>query len=148
PFVLVGAIAARRQWRLPGAAQTERTVQALNAMTWPGFSKLLEEAFRRDGYTVRPGTTASVDFELERGGRHTLVCARRWKSARTGVEVLRALHAARTACDASGAMVISLGELTDSARPFATEHAITLWQAPELALALRGLLPEGGRGGT
>lgn len=137
PFVVIAALAARRQWRLPGEAQVARTHQAVSAMAWPAFSKLLEEAFRRDGYSVRPGRAAPVDFELERQGRTMLVCARRWKSARTGLDVLRALQAAREASEAPDALYIGLGELTDNARPFAAEHRIALWQAAELAQALR-----------
>jgi restriction system protein len=78
-----------------------------------------------------------VDFELQRQGRRMLVSARRWKSAQTGVEPLRALQAARQAADASDALFICMGGLTDNARPYATTHGIQVWQAAELALALR-----------
>jgi restriction system protein len=139
PFVVIAAIAAYRQWRLPSAARVSETVEAVGTMAWPAFAKLLEEAFRRDGYTVQNGTVTAVDFELERKGRKMLVCARRWKSARTGLESLRALQAAREANDASDALYIGLGELTDNAHPFAAEHRIAIWQAAELAQALRGL---------
>ena len=37
-------------------------------------------AFVRQGYTVRRAAAAGIDFELERQGRLTLVCAKRWKS--------------------------------------------------------------------
>jgi restriction system protein len=139
PFVVIAAIAAYRQWRLPSAARVSETAEAVGTMAWPAFAKLLEEAFRRDGYTVQHGTVTVVDFELERKGRKMLVCARRWKSARTGLESLRALQAAREANDAPDALYIGLGELTDNARPFAAEHRIAIWQAAELAQALRGL---------
>jgi restriction system protein len=147
PFVVVGAVAARRQWALPGAAQTERTLQAVSAMAWPDFANLLEAAFRRDGYTVQRGASSPVDFELERGGRRMLVSARRWKSARFGVEGLRALQVARDSGDAPDALCICLGELTDSARSFAAEHRVAIWQLPELAQALRGLVPAGRKAG-
>ena len=136
PFVVVGALAARRQWRLPSAAQVEQTLQAVGKMAWPEFAQRLEQAFQRDGYTVQRGKTAAVDFELERQGRRTLVSARRWKSARLGLEALRALQAAREATDASEALCICLGGLTDTAKPFAAEHGITVWQTAELAQAL------------
>ena len=139
PFAVVGAIAARRQWHLPSAARVAQTQQALATMAWPAFAALLEQAFRRDGYSVQRGKTAGVDFELERQGRRMLVSARRWKSAHTGLEVLRTLQAAREASDAPDALVIGLGALSDNARPFAVEHRIAVWQATELAHALRGL---------
>ena len=138
PFVVIGVIAAARQWRLPSTAQIARTLAATSAMSWPQFAALLEQAFQRDGYTVQRGGTASgFDFELERNGRTMLVAARRWKSARTGLEILRALQAARRAREAPDALLISLGDLTDNARPFAAEHRIAVWQSAELAQALR-----------
>ncbi len=139
PFGVIGAIAAWRQRDLPSAARVAETQQALQAMAWPTFAALLEQAFRRDGYTVQRGQTAAADFELMRQGRRMLVSARRWKSARTGQEALRALQTARDAAEAPDALYIGLGELTDTARPFAAQHRIAIWHAPELAQALRGL---------
>lgn len=139
PFAVIGALAARRQWQLPSAARVAQTQQALATMAWPAFAALLEQAFRRDGYTVQRGRGDAVDFELERQGRRMLVSARRWKTARTGQEALRALQAARDAAEAPDALYIGLGELSDNARPFAAQHRIAIWQAAELALALRGL---------
>jgi restriction system protein len=141
PFVIIGAMAAWRQAKLPSAARIEQTHKAVAAMAWPAFADLLEQAFRRDGYAVQRGATAPVDFVLERQNRRMLVSARRWKSARTGLETLRALQAAREASDdmLTDALHIGLGELTDNARPFAAEHRIAIWQAAEVAHALRGL---------
>lgn len=139
PFVVIGVIAAIRQWRAPSAAQVTQTHAAISAMAWPAFAKALEDAFIRDGYGVQPGGAAPVDFILERKGRTMVVSARRWKSARIGVEVLRALQTAREAAEAQDALCICLGDLTDSARPFATKHRITIWQTGELAKALRGI---------
>ena len=139
PFVVIGAVAARRQWHLPGAARITETHQALATMAWPAFAGLLEQSFRRDGYTVGPGETAAVDFTLERKGRRMSVCARRWKSAHTGLEALRVLQAARDATDTPDALHIGLGSLSDAARSFAAENRIALWHASELAYALRGL---------
>lgn len=139
PFGVIGAIAARRQWTLPNAAQVAQTQQAVAALAWPAFAALLEQAFRRDGYTVERGQTAAFDFELSRQGRRMLVSARRWKSARTGQEALRALQTARDAAEAPDALYIGLGELSENARPFAARHGIAIWQGPELAQALRGL---------
>ncbi len=139
PFVVIAAIAAWRQWNVPNAAQVAQTHEAVGAMAWPAFAGLLEQVFVRDGFTVKRGTGEAVDFELQRQGRTMLVSARRWKSARTGLEALRALQAAREAADASDALYVSLGELTDNARPFAAEQRIAIWQAAELAGKLRGL---------
>lgn len=140
PFVVIGIIAARRQWRLPSAARVEQTLTAVRAMTWPEFSRLLEQTFEREGYTVkRSQSDSGFDFELERHGRRMLVSAKRWKSARIGVETLRAIQAARETNGTQDALYIGLGELTDSAQPFAAKQGITIWHAAELAQALRGV---------
>ena len=145
PFLVIGAMAAWRQSKLPSAARVEQTQRAVSAMAWPAFAALLEQAFARDGYTLaarEPRTAPGVDFVLERRGRRMLVSARRWKSARTGIETLRALQAAREAAGDDlphDALAIGLGGLTDGARPFAAEHRIATWQAGELAQALRGM---------
>ena len=139
PFAVVAVVAAVRQWDVPSAARVTATQRALVAMPWAAFAVLLEQAFRRDGYTVQRGKMAPVDFELERQGQRTLVSARRWKSARTGLEALRPLQAARKAADAPQAIYIGLAPLSDTAQPFAAEHRITVWHAAELAYALRDL---------
>ena len=139
PFVVIAFLAARRQWRLPSATRVAETHSALSALAWPRFAELLQQSFRRDGFSVVPGDTAAVDFALERRGRRMLVCARRWKSARIGMEAVRALHTAREAADAPDALYIGLGSLTDTARSYAAEHRVAVWQSAELAQALRGL---------
>lgn len=144
PFLVISALALRRQWGRPSAARVAQTEAALSALPWPAFAALLEQVFRREGYTLLPRSPrdpqeGAFDFELERGGRRTLVSARRWKSARTGLEVLRALQAAREARGAEAAVYIGLAPLSEQALPYAQAQGLTLWQAPELAQRLRGL---------
>ena len=139
PFLVIAGIAAWRQWPLPSASCVSETRQALATLAWPAFANLLEQAFRREGYSVQRSNIEGVDFVLERKGRSMLVCARRWKSALVGLEALRSLQAARDAADAPDALYIGLGALSDNAGPFAAKHRITVWQATELAHALRGL---------
>lgn len=139
PFLVISAMAAWRQWRLPSSARVAATSQAVSVMAWPQFAGLLAQAFERDGYSVQRSQSEAFDFRLERQGRSTLVAARRWKSNRTGLETLKALQAARASADAADALLISLGDLSDNARPYAKAQAITLWQAQDLARLLRGL---------
>lgn len=138
PFVVIAVMAAWRQRDLPSAARIEQTVASVSALAWPAFADLLEQAFRRDGHAVERRSGAA-DFTLERKGRTMLVSARRWKAARTGLEPLRELQAARDAAEAPDALFIGLGELSEQAVSYAAEHRIAVWQAAELAQALRGL---------
>ena len=139
PFAIISALAAWRQWKLPSAARIEQTHAAVSAMAWPEFSQLLEQAFVRDGYSVQRGKAERSDFLLERQGRRMVVSARRWKSARTGIEPLQGLVAARDDAEAPDALCIALGEFSDKARAFATANRIAVWQAAEIAYALRGM---------
>ena len=138
PFVVIAVMSGWRLRHAPSAARVEQTVQQTAAMAWPAFSALLEQAFARDGHSVQR-RSGVVDFELERKGRTMLVSARRWKAARIGLEPLRELQAARDKAEAPDALCICLGELSDNAKAYAAEHRIAVWQAPELAQALRGL---------
>lgn len=140
PFAVISAMAAWRQRHAPSADNVASAVAALRAMAWPAFSATLEQALRRDGFQTQR-RSGSADFEIERKGRRMLVCARRWKTASTGIEPLRALQAERDKSEAQDALYISLGELSDAARAFAAQHRIAVWQSGELAQTLRGLLP-------
>ncbi len=137
PFAVIAAVAAWRQWKQLSPARVEATKLAVAAMSWPAFSQVLEETFKRDGFSVQAGSGDAVDFVLERQGRRRVVSARRWKSARLGLETLRALQAARDAADAPDALCIALGEPTDPARAFALRHGVAVWRAGEIAQALR-----------
>lgn len=137
PFAVIGAMAVWRQWRLPSAARVARTTDAVSALAWPAFAALLQQALQQDGYQVQRVKSDAFDLRLERQGRVTLVAARRWKTQRIGLETLRALQAARESAGAADALLISLGALTDQARPYAGAQRITVWQAADLAQALR-----------
>jgi len=136
PFVVISAMAAWKQLRAPSAKRVERTLQAVGAMSWPEFADAIEDAFRRDGHAVRRVESGPVDFEVTKAGRTAVVGARRWKVARTGVEPLRALHAAGEACEASECIHVAIGEVTPSAREFAAKHRTRVLGGPELARML------------
>ena len=140
PFLVIAGLAAWRQRNEPSAAELARANEALAGMSWKALATALEAAFVRDGWQVQRGPAEPVDFVLERRGRTMLVAARRWKSARVGLEALRALQAAREAAGDVDALLIATGELSDAARPYAAEHRITVWQTAEMAQALRGSL--------
>ena len=141
PFIVIAAMAAWRGRDKPSAALIEHSAKALAAMGWPAFANALEAAFKRDGFTVQRVEGKAYDFDIERAGRRMLVAARRWKSAHSGLEPLRALQAAREASEAPDALLIALGELSEPAAKLAATQRIAVWRAPELAQKLRGLLP-------
>jgi restriction system protein len=137
PFLVIGAVAGWKQLRAPSAKRVAATLEAVRAMTWSDFSRALEDAFRRDGYTVSRMNGADADFEVTKAGRVALVSCKRWKVARTGIEPLRELYAAKRAREASECIYVAAGEITDNARRFATENNIRLAQGAELARLMR-----------
>ncbi len=138
PFAVIAVMAAWRGRHTPSDSRIAQVDAAVRAMAWPAFAELLEQAFRRDGHEVRRTSGGGADFELLRNGQTLLVSARRWKSARTGLEPLRELQAAREKASAA-ALYIGLGEISEPAAAFAAQHRIAFWQAAALAESLRGM---------
>jgi restriction system protein len=133
PFVVIGCIAAWRQAKQPSPAMIRALASELSASNWNSFSQRLQSALSQDGYQLTRGPEDPVDFELRRQGEHILVHARRWKSTSVGVDTLTALSKARDARQATGAIVITLGELSEAAVRQAREQGISVWRINELA---------------
>jgi restriction system protein len=137
PFLAIGAIAGWRQFQAPSAKRIAGTVEAVRAMSWGEFARVLEGAFEREGYKVARLDEAAADFELTKGWRVSLVSAKRWKAARTGIEPLEALEAARRRREAHECIYVLAGDITDNARKFAAQKNIRLAQGAELVRLLR-----------
>ncbi len=126
PFLVIGGYAGLRQLRTPGAGSVAEMLGKLRAMPWEEFSAVIEEAFRRDGYSVTQIARGAADLELRRNGRVSVVSCKRWKVAQTGIGPLRDLHEAKPAHDAQECIYVAAGDFTENARRFATEKAIRL----------------------
>jgi restriction system protein len=135
PFIVISAYAAWQQLRRPSAARVARMLESLRTQSWESFSRAIEDAYRKQGYTVKRLDTAHADFELTQNSRTTLVACKRWKATRTGVEPLRGLHAAARAREAE-CVYVAAGEVTDTARAFVAQQNIHLVQGAELAKLL------------
>ena len=137
PFLVIGCIAAWKQWEAPSNARIDKTLEAVRAMSWVEFSRVMESAYRRQGYGVS-AVRGAADFEITKEGRTALVHCKRWKVARTGVDALSELHAMKEARDAHECIYVAAGEITDNARIFAAKHGIRLVGGAELARLLPG----------
>ena len=125
PFIVIAFVVAWKEIRQPRGARLDMALERLRAMSWEEFAFGLEEGFRRQGYAV--GRAQGIaDFELAKDGRVSLVCARRWKAARTGVEPLKELLAAGEKRGAGECIYVVAGEMTENARGFAKEKGIRL----------------------
>ena len=137
PFALIAAYAAWKQLRAPSAAKLARSLEALRAQPWPEFAGAVESAFRCDGYAVVRLDGRDAEFELTKGGRISLVSCKRWKAARTGIEPLRELHAARLKREAHACIYIAAGEISANASSFSAQNDVKLLHGPELVKLLR-----------
>jgi restriction system protein len=135
PFLVIAAIAAWKQLRAPSAAKIAASLEALRALSWEEFARQLEAGFQRQGYAVKR-LSGAADFELEKAGRVSLVCARRWKASVTGVEPLKDLAAAGEKREAGECVYVSAAELSDKAKAFALEKRIRRLEGAELVQAL------------
>ena len=133
PFLVIGVIAARRQWLAPKPALLAQQLERVSAMAWRDFAQALTEAYTRQGYAVTNFEGSGADLQLVKAGRTTLVSCKRWKAAKLGVDVLRELVAARQRHDASLCACVTLGQLSDTARAYATTEAVQVIEAAELA---------------
>ncbi len=95
-----------------------------------------EAGYRRDGYEVKRVSDTAADFEIRKDWRTALVSGKRWKVARTGIEPLRELKAAKDLREAHDCVYITIGEITDNARQFALDNKIMMVGGAELARLL------------
>ncbi|MFO1314694.1 MAG: restriction endonuclease [Burkholderiales bacterium] len=139
PFAVIGGIALWKQLQRPSAARVARTTEALRAMAWAEFADALEAGYRADGAVVARIRAGAADFTVKKDWRTTLVAGKRFKVARTGVEPLRDLLAARETHEAHDCAYVTLGEVSDNARKFAADNRIRLIGGAELAALLPAL---------
>jgi len=133
PFLGIACYAGWRQLRAPGTTDVAGTLDKIRGMAWENFSAVIVEAFRRDGYTVTEVFKGAVDLQLDRNGRVTVVCCKRWKAAQTGIGPLRELLDAKKAREAAECIYVAAGDFTANARTFATEKSIRLLHGTPLA---------------
>lgn len=136
PFIVIAAVVAWKEIRQPRGARLERALERLRAVSWEEFAAGVEAGYRRHGYAVKRAE-GIADFELEKDGRVSLVCARRWKAARTGVEPLRELVSAGDKRGAGECVYVVAGELSDQARGFAIDKGVKLLEGAGLAGLVR-----------
>jgi restriction system protein len=137
PFIVVAAYAAFQQLRAPSAAKVAQRLEALRAQPWEEFAGAVESAFRREGHAVSRLDGREADFELTKSGRVSLVSCKRWKVARTGIEPLRELDAARRRREAHHCIYIAAGDVTENAVAFSAKNNVTLLRGAELVTLLK-----------
>jgi restriction system protein len=139
PFTVIAGIVGWRQARAPGAARIAAVDAAARAMSATDFAAAIEDAWRRDGWTVTRIHEPGADFEATQGWKRAVLSCRRWKGARVGVEPLRELAAARERLEAHEGVCVALGEVGEQAQRFARENRIRIVDGAGLAMLLPAL---------
>lgn len=136
PFLVVGCIAAWRQLRAPSPARLAQILAALQQQSWSDFCRQLEAAWQAEGYAIKRLDAGGADLLLERSGRTTVVCARRWKAATHGVEPLRELKQAAQRQQADSAVYAALQPLGGNAAVWAAQQGIVVLDGQALAMLI------------
>jgi restriction system protein len=137
---LIGAALSRfkraKRQRLHAVVAGSPSRGALESMSWREFEMLVEEMFRRKGFTVIErggnGPDGGVDLELRLGKDKYFVQCKQWKSQKVGVAIVRELYGVMAAEGAVGGFVVASGNFTEDARNFAEGRAIELVATNEL----------------
>jgi len=136
PFFVIGSIAAYRQFQAPSTDLINRTLENIAVMSWRDFLNALEQGYVQQGYEVSRIASPAADLLLTKAGQRTLVAAKRWKAGNHGIEPLRVLGAARTLQDTSHCVYITLADVGEKTRRFASENGVQLLCGDSLAQLL------------
>ena len=133
PFLVIGCIAAWRQWHAPSPVALTQVLERIASMPWREFAQTVEQAAEAKAYTVTRLNGSAADFRLEKDGRTTLLSCKRWKAANQGVETLRELKAAMASSDARAGLFLSLTPVSSAAQQLAKAEGIDLLSDAALA---------------
>jgi restriction system protein len=151
PFVVIASITGWRSLQAPSASRVAAVEEAVREMGWPEFAAEIEGAWTRDGWAVSRDAGPGADFSASQGWKRAAIACKRWKVARTGVEPLRELAAARERLEAHEGVYVTVGEVSEQAARFAAANRIRIVDGVELAkripaLGRAGASRIGGRG--
>ncbi|ADV02229.1 restriction endonuclease [Alicycliphilus denitrificans] len=133
---LVSVLGRRHRQRLVAQVWRSDDGEALRAMGWRDFERLVGEAFRLRGYDVIEtgggGADGGIDLKLKRASETFLVQCKHWQADKVPVNVVRELYGVMSAQGASGGFVVTSGVFTADAREFARGCNVELIDGPAL----------------
>ncbi|MGC1443554.1 MAG: restriction endonuclease [Burkholderiaceae bacterium] len=138
PFVGISGMAAYRQAQRPSARDVDAIIESAMAMPARDLAARMSAAYEKIGYEVVAFKGSAADMDLTRGWRRILVCSKRFKAAKTGIEPLKALVDSGKSIEATGFAYLALGQISDNARQFARDNNIEIIDGEGLAALLQG----------
>ncbi|MCC5830574.1 MAG: restriction endonuclease [Phycisphaeraceae bacterium] len=115
---------------------------SIRRLSWEDFERLLAEAYRRLGYSVKltpEGADGGVDLVLVKDGRKSVVQAKRWRTYKVGVDKVRELYGVQSAMGVDSSIMVTCGRATTDARRFARHTGMTLIEGRELVAMIRSV---------
>ena len=134
-FLIPAPIAALRRYRRKKLFDSQPDIESIRALSWREFEKLIAEAFRRMGYTVREGGGASpdgVDLVATAPDEKVLVQCKNWRTQSVGVTIVREHYGVMMHERATGGAIVATGTFTPDAVAFAEDKPIQLIDGPQL----------------
>ena len=125
----------------------QKSIESIRALASQQFEALIEEYWRRRGFTVTKTSRnagGAMDFIPQRDGKRYLVRCERWRALIVDVGAVRDLFGAMKAEDASGAYLLTSGRFTAEAVEFAQDKPLELIDGRTLG----GMVEEGRRAGS
>ena len=129
-FALMAAALGLARWQRRRLLDRHRSLEALRAMRWQDFERLVGEYYRRRGYGVREtgggGADGGIDLALKRDGETWLVQCKHFANAAVGVKPVRELLGVVAGEGASGGIFITTSAFTREAEAFARGQKLEL----------------------
>ena len=123
-------ISAFNSWHKSRLLDSQKDIDAIRSLHWKTFEELINEAYRRQGYSVSAnpgkGSDGGIDLTLRRNGETVLVQCKHWKAYKVDVKVVRELYGLVVAENASKGIVVTSGTFTQPAKDFAKDKPIEL----------------------
>lgn len=133
---ILGQVLKRRR---RGILRLGSTLEGIRSLSWHRFEELVQEAFRREGFQVRPtasGADGGVDLVLRKGNETTFVQCKAWRSRQVGVVLLRELFGVVAAEGADAGVVVTSGRFSKPALEFADGKRLRLIDGQQLIAML------------
>lgn len=133
PFLAISGFAGFRQLRRPSKKRVLEVVQIARKMRSRELAEKIAAAYVSERFRMAPFKGDAADLEITRGSRTILLCAKRFKAATTGIEQLKQFVDAGRSADATGYLYVTLGDISEHARAYASKNNIEFIQPAALA---------------
>jgi restriction system protein len=134
-FTIGAIISAVKQWKRESIFNKQTGIESIRNLSWNQFELLINEAFKRQGYTVREtefGPDGGVDLILIKDDRKLFVQCKQWLTRKVSVKQIRELQGVISAKNADGGIFVTSGIYTKEAIDFARECKIQLIEGNDL----------------